>query len=69
MDVSDAAELEGLSEAELRKRYDTAKTSGGQGGAGQGGREDLSDVVAEENAKRRKMQGAAPPCHDLPAIG
>ena len=58
MDVSiDASELEGLSEAELRQRFEAAKQAGGGGSAGQGGREDLSDFVAEEASKRRKMQG------------
>lgn len=49
----DAAELEGLSEAELRQRFEDAKRA--SSGAGQGGREDLSDVVAEEAARRRKQ--------------
>ena len=53
----DAAELEGLSESELRQRFEAAKQAGGAGGAGQGGREDLSDYVAEEASKRRKLQG------------
>ncbi|CAD6573969.1 MAG: hypothetical protein CYPHOPRED_005251 [Cyphobasidiales sp. Tagirdzhanova-0007] len=57
VDVSiDASELEGLSEAELRQRFEAAKQAGGGGSAGQGGREDLSDFVAEEASKRRKMQ-------------
>jgi len=51
----DAAELEGLSESELKARFDAARQSSGGGAAGQGGREDLSDYVAEEAAKRRKM--------------
>lgn len=54
----DAAELEGLSESELKARFEAAKQASGGGGAGQGGREDLSDFVAEEAAKRRKMAEA-----------
>ena len=59
VDVSlDAAELEGLSDAELKQRYEAAQRqkTASSGGAGQGGREDMSDVVAEEMAKRRKME-------------
>ena len=59
VDVSiDAADLEGMNEAELRQKFEAARRSGQAGGAGQGGREDFSDFVAEEAAKRRKMQGA-----------
>lgn len=58
VDVSiDAADLEGMSEQELRQKFEAARRSGQAGGAGQGGREDFSDFVAEEAAKRRKMQG------------
>lgn len=44
----DAGELEGLSEEELRERYEKA------GRVSRGTHEDLSDVVGEEQAKRRK---------------
>lgn len=53
VDVSiDAAELDGMSEAELRQRFEHAKRT--SSGAGQGGREDFSEFVAEEAAKRRQ---------------
>jgi splicing factor 3B subunit 2 len=54
VDVSiDAAELEGLSEDELRRRYE----QGSKGGAGvPGAREDFSDLVAQESAKRKKQE-------------
>ncbi|GAA6030561.1 hypothetical protein JCM8097_006208 [Rhodosporidiobolus ruineniae] len=45
----DAGDLEGLSESELRARYDQAQR------AGRPAHEDLSDFAAEEGAKRRKM--------------
>ncbi|GAA5852131.1 hypothetical protein JCM8547_000169 [Rhodosporidiobolus lusitaniae] len=45
----DAGDLEGLSEADLRARYEQANRQG------RGTHEDLSDVAAEEVAKRRKM--------------
>lgn len=48
----DAGELEGLSEEELRERYERA------GRVGRGTHEDLSDVVGEEQAKRRKTAEA-----------
>lgn len=49
----DAAELEGLSEEELRRKYD----AGARGGAGvPGAREDFSDMVAKESAKRKKQE-------------
>lgn len=58
VDVSlDAGELEGLSEAEIKSRYENARKRNAESqSAGQGGREDLSDVVAEESAKRRKAE-------------
>jgi len=57
VDVSlDVSELDGLSEDDLRKRYDT-HSRGSAGVPGQGpGREDFSDVVAKEMAKRQKME-------------
>jgi len=57
VDVSlDVSELDGLSEDDLRKRYD-AHSRGSAGVPGQGpGREDFSDVVAKEMAKRQKME-------------
>ncbi|KWU43185.1 spliceosome associated protein [Rhodotorula sp. JG-1b] len=45
----DAAELEGLSEADLRARYEQASR------AGRSHHEDFSDFVGEEVAKRRKL--------------
>ncbi|GAA5877614.1 hypothetical protein JCM3774_005358 [Rhodotorula dairenensis] len=45
----DAAELEGLSEADLRARYEQASR------AGRTHHEDFSDFVGEEVAKRRKL--------------
>jgi len=54
VDVSiDAAELEGLSEEELKRKYEQHS----RGGAGvPGGREDFSDLVARESAKRKKQE-------------
>lgn len=54
MDVSiDAAELEGMSEEELRRKYDAHS----RGSAGvPGAREDFSDLVAKESAKRKKQE-------------
>jgi splicing factor 3B subunit 2 len=59
VDVSlDLNELEGLSEEELRKRYD-AQERGSAGVPGQGpGREDFSDMVAKEMAKKRQKMEA-----------
>jgi len=59
VDVSlDVSELEGLSEEELRKRYD-AQSRGSAGVPGQGpGREDFSDMVAKEMAKKRQKMEA-----------
>ncbi|KAF8498789.1 DUF382-domain-containing protein [Russula emetica] len=59
VDVSlDASELEGLSEEELRKRYD-AQERGSAGVPGQGpAREDFSDMVAKEMAKKRQKMEA-----------
>ncbi|BGP44101.1 hypothetical protein JCM10450v2_008318 [Rhodotorula kratochvilovae] len=47
----DAGELEGLSEADLRARYEQANRAGRGGGT----HEDFSDFAAAEVAKRRKM--------------
>ncbi|KAF8261265.1 DUF382-domain-containing protein [Lactarius quietus] len=59
VDVSlDASELEGLSEDELRRRYD-AQSRGSAGVPGQGpGREDFSEMVAKEMAKKRQKMEA-----------
>jgi splicing factor 3B subunit 2 len=49
----DAEALAGMSEDELRRRYQ----EGARGGANvPGGREDFSDVVAQESAKRKKQE-------------
>lgn len=55
MEVSlDAGELEGLSEEELRRKYD-AHARGSAGVPGAGGRgEDFSDMVAKEMAKKKQ---------------
>lgn len=54
MDVSlDAGELEGLSEEELRRKYD-AHARGNAGVPGAGSREDFSDMVAKEMAKKKQ---------------
>ena len=52
VDVSiDASELEGMSEYELRRRYDAHS----RGSAGvPGNKEDFSDMVAKEMAKKRQ---------------
>ncbi|KAF9001753.1 DUF382-domain-containing protein [Cyathus striatus] len=48
----DASEIEGLSEEELRRRYEAAS----RGNAGvPGAKEDFSDMVAKEMAKKRKQ--------------
>lgn len=59
VDVSlDVSELEGLSEEELRRRYD-AQSRGSAGVPGQGpGREDFSEMVAKEMAKKRQKMEA-----------
>jgi len=49
----DAAELEGLSEEELRRKYDShARGNAGVPGGGRG--EDFSDMVAKEMAKKKQ---------------
>lgn len=56
MDVSiDAAELEGLSEEELKRKYE-AHARGNAGVPGGGNKEDFSDMVAKEmHKKKQKM--------------
>ena len=49
----DASELEGLSEAELRRRYD-AQSRGNANVPGAANREDFSDMVAQEMAKKKQ---------------
>lgn len=54
MDVTlDAGELEGMSEADLRKKYDSAN-KGSAGVPGGGRSEDFSDMVAKEMAKKKQ---------------
>lgn len=54
MDVSlDASELEGMSESELRRRYD-AQARGNANVPGAANREDFSDMVASEMAKKKQ---------------
>jgi splicing factor 3B subunit 2 len=54
VDVSiDASELETLSEEQLRRKYE-ASNRGNAGVQSRGG--DMSDIVAAESAKRRKME-------------
>ncbi|KAF9556170.1 DUF382-domain-containing protein [Agrocybe pediades] len=54
VDVSlDAAELEGLSEEELRRKYD-AHARGNAGVPGSGRGEDFSDMVAKEMSKKKQ---------------
>jgi splicing factor 3B subunit 2 len=52
VDISlDASELEGMSEEELRRRYE----ANSRGGAGvPGSKEDFSDMVAKEMAKKKQ---------------
>ena len=54
VDISiDAAELEGMSEDELRRRYDQ-HSRGSAGVPGANGREDFSDMIAKEMAKKKQ---------------
>ena len=54
MDISiDASELEGMSEEELRRRYDQ-HARGSAGVPGANGREDFSDMIAKEMASKRQ---------------
>ncbi|KAI7935969.1 hypothetical protein MJO29_015272 [Puccinia striiformis f. sp. tritici] len=59
----DPSELEGLSEDQLRQRYEESKQRSNGGGVGnqQGGREDLSDLVAQESAKRKGKTDSSNP--------
>ncbi|KAI0683347.1 DUF382-domain-containing protein [Cytidiella melzeri] len=56
VDISiDASELEGMSEDELRRRYDQS-SRGSAGVPGANGREDFSDMIAKEmHKKKQKM--------------
>jgi len=58
VDVSiDASELEGMSEDQLKRHYAEASRSGtGNGVHVPGGREDFSDMVAENAKKQRQKQ-------------
>ncbi|CAL1705349.1 unnamed protein product [Somion occarium] len=49
----DAAELEGMSEEELRRRYEQ-HARGSAGVPGASGREDFSDMIAKEMAKKKQ---------------
>ncbi len=52
----DAAELEGMSEEELRRKYDQ-HSRGSAGVPGANGREDFSDLIAKEmHKKKQKME-------------
>ena len=54
VDVSiDAAELEGMSEDELRRKYDQY-SRGSAGVPGANGKEDFSDMIAKEMAKKKQ---------------
>ena len=54
VDVSiDASELEGLSEDDLRRKYE-AGSRGTAGVPGAANREDFSDMVAKEMAKKKQ---------------
>ena len=54
VDVSiDAAELEGMSEEELRRKYDQY-SRGSAGVLGANGKEDFSDMIAKEMAKKKQ---------------
>ncbi|KAI0056428.1 DUF382-domain-containing protein [Artomyces pyxidatus] len=53
----DASELEGMSEDDLRRRYDE-HSRGSAGVPGAGGQEDFSDMVAKEMAKKRQKMEA-----------
>ncbi|THG99470.1 hypothetical protein EW026_g2891 [Hermanssonia centrifuga] len=57
VDISiDAAELEGMSEEELRRKYDQ-HSRGSAGVPGANGREDFSDLIAKEmHKKKQKME-------------
>ena len=54
MDVTiDSSELEGLSEEQLRAKYDAA-SKGNAGVPGAANREDYSDMIAKEMAKKKQ---------------
>lgn len=54
VDISiDASELEGMSEEELRRRYDQG-ARGSAGVPGANGREDFSEMIAKEMAKKKQ---------------
>ena len=54
VDISiDASELEGMSEEELRRRYDQ-HSRGNAGVPGANGREDFSDMIAKEMHKKKQ---------------
>lgn len=54
VDVSiDAAELEGMSEEELRRKYEQ-HSRGSAGVPGAHGREDFSDMIGKEMSKRKQ---------------
>lgn len=54
VDVSiDASELEGMSEEGLRRKYDS-HSRGNAGVPGAANREDFSDMIAKENAKKKQ---------------
>ena len=54
VDISiDAAELEGMSEDDLRRRYDQ-HARGSAGVPGANGREDFSDLIVKEMAKKKQ---------------
>lgn len=54
VDISiDAAELEGMSEEELRRRYDQ-HARGSAGVPGANGRDDFSELIAKEMAKKKQ---------------
>ncbi len=57
MDVSidSAEELEGLTETQLRAKYD-AGSRGHAGVPGAGNREDYSDMIAKEMAKKHRIE-------------
>ena len=52
----DASELEGMSEDELRRRYE--EQARGRAGVPGGGGEDFSEMVAKEMAKKRQKMEA-----------
>ena len=58
MDISiDAAELEGLTQDQIRAKYD-AVSRGNAGVPGSGNKEDFSDLISKESAKRKAKADA-----------